>query len=341
MVSKAISIKDVACNAKVSQGTVSNVLNRPEKVSESTRKRVRASIHALGFVRNESARQLRHGHSRTLGFVVQDTSNPFFSDVAQGAERVARAAGSFLLIANSHGSIEQEQAYLGLFEEQRAQGVLISPVGNVEEKLRRLRERGITIVLIDSPAPSPEYSSVRTDDVAGGRLAVEHLIATGRQRIGFLGGPKNLHQVSNRLTGAHEAFQLAARDPSDLRIWHAESSTVEAGRLFGRTLASLPVDDLPDSIFATNDLLAIGVLHAVLNDRRLRIPEDLSIIGYDDIGRAESAVVPLSTIRQPSELIGATAARLLLDESELVEGFRHEQVLFMPKLVVRASTVAV
>ena len=339
METHTVNIQDVATRARVSLGTVSNVLNRPEVVSEVKRSRVEAAIRELGFVRNESARHLGTGQSRTIGFVVMDASNPFFIDVARGAEAAARRAGSFLLTANSQADPTNERAYLGLFEQQRTQGVLIAPIGDVSDSLARLTARGVPAVVVDSPAPSAEYSSVQTDNVAGGRLAMEHLIATQRQRVDFVGGPLSMHQIEDRLTGARQALHVAGLDPAAMRIWEAESSTEQSGRLIGHRIASLPESVRPDAVLATNDLLAMGVLHALMSYSGIRVPEDIAIIGYDDIDWARSAVVPLSSIRQPSELIGSSAAQLLLEESTSPD-FVHQQLLLEPELVTRESTAA-
>jgi len=335
---RGASVKDVAVHAKVSIGTVSNVLNQPEKVSDATRERVQASIAALGFVRNESARHLRAGQSKTIGFVVLDVSNPFFTDVARGAERAARDAGSSVLIANSGEHGERELDYLDLFEEQRAQGVLISPGGDVAARLSALRDRGIPTVLVDSPSPSTDFSSVQTNDVAGGRIAVDHLLEAGRTSIAFVGGPLKLHQVRDRLAGARMALSSADLGEDAIRVWETVAPTVEEGRRVGFLLAEIPPGDRPDAVFAANDLLAIGLMQALLLERQLDIPGDIALIGYDDIGWAKSAVVPLSSVRQPSELIGETAARLLIEES-LGGGSAHQQLQFTPVLVARASTV--
>lgn len=335
----SVSVKDVAAHAGVSLGTVSNVLNRPDRVSEATRARVLSAITQLGFVRNESARHLRAGRSTTIGFVVMDAGNPFFIDVVRGAEKAAESAGSAVLIANSDERTEREATYLELFEEQRVQGVLISPVGDVAVQLRGLRSRGIPAVFVDAPAPDTTFSSVQTDDVAGGRLAAEHLLASGRRRILFVGGPLNLHQIRNRLAGARMAVQTADGDNGTLRTWPTGAPTVTAGRVAGTEIAALPAAERPDSIFAANDLLAIGITEALTLSGTVRVPQDIALVGYDDIGWAASALVPLTSVRQPSESIGEAAANLLLDESRAGAGFAHQHLKFAPTLVARASSM--
>src|SRR5918998_162893 len=188
------SIRDVAGRAGVSVGTVSNVLNRPDVVSEATRTKVLDAIAALGFVRNESARQLRAGSSRTVGLVVLDMANPFFTDVARGVEDVVNAAGLAMVLCNSDDRPEKEAAHLGLLAEQRVHGVLITPTAELTPQLASLRDRGVPVVLLDRRAPGPDQCAVAVDDVLGGRLAAEHLLERGHRPIAFVGGHAALPQ---------------------------------------------------------------------------------------------------------------------------------------------------
>ncbi|MDY7542106.1 MULTISPECIES: LacI family DNA-binding transcriptional regulator [unclassified Cryobacterium] len=332
----AISVRDVAASAGVSVGTVSNVLNRPDKVSPSTVERVQAAISQLGFVRNDAARQLRAGRSRSIGLVVLDVANPFFTDVARGAEDRAAEDGLTVLLGNSDENPGRQSAYLDLFEEQRVHGVLISPLGDVGDRLSRLRARGTPTVLVDREIADRSFSSVAVDDVAGGYLAVSHLAAIGRTRIAFVGGPHSIRQVVDRLEGARKA--VAEHPGVVLETIDTESLSVLQGRSVGEKLLARPAGERPDAVFAANDLLAMGVLQALNMLGDVRVPRDIALIGYDDIAFASAAVVPLSSIRQPSALIGYTAVDLLLREAEGGEDFEHEQIQFQPELIVRAST---
>ncbi|MGJ8721064.1 MAG: LacI family DNA-binding transcriptional regulator [Salinibacterium amurskyense] len=331
-----VSVKDVAQHAGVSVGTVSNVMNHPAKVAPATVKKVQRSIDALGFVRNDAARQLRDGHSKTVGLVVLDVRNPFFTDVARGAETRAGKEGLSIILGNSDEDPARELAYLELFEQQRSHGVLISPIGEITPRLTALRARGIPAVLVDRASPDRSFSSVTVDDVAGGRMAVEHLIAEGRTRIVFVGGPLSIRQVADRLEGARLA--AAEHDGVTLEVVDLESLSVIAGRKAGASIAART--ERPDAVFAANDLVAMGVLQALmLQGSDVRVPEDIALIGYDDIDFASAAVVPLSSIRQPAGMIGHTALEILLEEVAAPEmAARH--VVFQPELVVRRSTSA-
>jgi LacI family transcriptional regulator len=331
-----VSVREVAAAASVSVGTVSNVLNRPDKVAPATVARVLAAIEELGFVRNDAARQLRAGRSRSIGLVVLDVRNPFFTEVARGAEDRAAEDGMTILLGNSDENVDREHAYLDLFEEQRVHGVLISPLGDDLPRLERLRRRGTPVVLVDRESEDRSISSVSVDDVVGGSLAVRHLIETGRRRIAFVGGPTSIRQVADRLEGARRA--VAEASGVTLEVVDTESLTVLQGRAAGEAIRQRPASELPDAIFAANDLLAVGVLQALIMLGSVRVPEDIALIGYDDIDFAAAAVVPLSSIRQPATLIGSTAVDLLLREADAGDGFTPEQVEFQPELVVRDST---
>jgi LacI family transcriptional regulator len=330
------SVKDVAALAGVSVGTVSNVLNRPEKVSADVISRVQAAIDELGFVRNDAARQLRAGRSRSIGLVVLDAANPFFTELARGAEDRAAAEHFTVLVGNSNEDAGREAAYLDLFEQQRVRGVLLSPVGNVVPRLEQLRGRGIPTVLVDRQTDNLSFSSVAVDDLAGGQMAAAHLLSLGRRRIVFVGGPSGIRQVADRLDGARKA--IGEVPGASLEVVETESLTVLSGRAAGEAIRLRPAATRPDAIFAANDLLATGLLQGLMLMGDVQVPQQIALIGYDDIEFAAAAVVPLSSIRQPSALIGSTALELLLREAGSESGFVPTQIVFPPELVVRAST---
>lgn len=329
----SVSIKDVAAAASVSVGTVSNVLNRRDKVAPATARRVQAAIDALGFVRNDAARQLRAGRSRSIGLIVLDNANPFFAEVARGAEERAAAAGMSVLLGNSDQDPMREAAYLDLFREQRVNGVLLTP-HDLDAAL--LTDAGIPLVLVDGELPGAELPSVAVDDIEGGQLAVAHLLAQGRRRIAFVGGPLGIRQVADRLEGARRA--LAEVPGATLEVIELDALTVLRGREAGEAIAARSAGARPDAVFCANDLLAVGVLQGTAILGGIRVPQDLALIGYDDIDFAQSTVVPLSSVRQPAREIGATAVDLLLGAlADPTLTPRH--VRFRPELVVRASTV--
>ena len=234
MADTPVSIREVAALAGVSLGTVSNVLNRPEVVAEPTRTRVQAAIKQLGFIRNESARQLRAGRSRTIGLVVLDVANPFFTDVARGVEDEASEAGLAVILCNSDDQKAKESRYLEVLEEHRVQGILITPVSGADKRLASVQRRGTPVVLVDSRSPSRGQCSVSVDDVLGGDLAVSHLLEAGHERIAFVGGPMSVRQVSDRRDGAVRALERAGRDAADLLVIETAGAERDRGAAGGR-----------------------------------------------------------------------------------------------------------
>lgn len=345
-----VNIKDVAEDAGVSVGTVSNVINRPDAVAAGTARRVRDSIRRLGYVRSESARRLRTGTSRFMALLVLDMGNPFFADVARGAEQEIRAAGLGMMLCNSDQSPAEEAEFLGLLAEQRVAGVLVTPCDEDAGNLRAFAGHGIPYVVVDRTAEGLDACAVSVDDVLGGTLAVRHLVESGHRRIGFVGGPASLTQIRDRRQGALAALAEAGLGADALAEIGAERRDVAAGRdAAARLLGLWP---RPTAVFCANDLLALGMLQGLFA-AGVEVPGEVAIVGYDDIDFAAAATVPLTSVRQPAEAMGRLAARLLLAEAGVPEAggtaegvpqrgrgrHRHREELLKPELVVRRSTL--
>ncbi|MEV7043401.1 LacI family DNA-binding transcriptional regulator [Amycolatopsis sp. NPDC051061] len=329
-------MKDVAAAAGVSVGTVSNVLNRPDLVSHATRAKVEATMAELRFVRNETARHLRVGHSRVWAYVMLDGRNPFFTDVAAGMEDTADQADLPLFLCNSATLAAREAAYLRRLEQQQVQGILITPVDPGSPLLDEIARRGTPLVIVDRTPKTDRHCSVAVDDVVGGEIAVRHLLDQGHRRIAFVGGELDIGQVRERREGALRALRAAGLGPDRLVDLTTSQMAVADGGNAGRRLAGLPAATRPSAAFCANDLLALGLLQACAS-LGLRVPDDLAIVGYDDIEFAAAATVPLTSVRQPRRQLGRTAAELLLQETT-DPAHEHRQVTFTPELVVRAST---
>ena len=334
--SESVSVVDVATRAGVSLGTVSNVLNRPERVAEGTRERVLAAIAELGFIRNEAARQLRAGRSRTIGLVVLDVGNPFFTDLAAGVETAAARSGLSVMLCSSNDDVDREQHYLGLLQEQRACGVLLAPVGSPTAAVDAVRAAGLPVVLVDRGS-GRHQCSVSVNDRVGGELAAAHLVAEGHRRLAFVGGPFEIKQVADRLAGARQAVAAAGLADDALVVVETARMDVASGRAAGRELIGTAGPDRPTAAFCANDLLALGLLQE-LTRSRLAVPGDFALVGYDDIEFAAAAAVPLTSVRQPRTQLGHAAMELLLDEVTSPDTHTHRQVVFEPELVVREST---
>ena len=354
--SSAAGVKDVASRAGVSVGTVSNVLNRPSLVAEQTRDRVQAAMRELGFSRNESARQLRAGVSRTVAVVVLDVANPFFTDIITGVEQVADEHGALVVVCNSGGDAGRERRHLERLAEMRVMGVLITPVDSGH--LARLDDHGIPVVLVDrvpedpvgaGPTAAAQQRSVAVDDVLGGTLAGAHLAERGHRHVAFVGGPRGLPQVRDRLAGLRTGLTGGGAVVDRVAVIATRELSAPAGaRAVGRLLDRAQ-PERTTAVFCANDLLALGVLSECVR-RGVRVPHDLAIVGYDDIPYAEFAAVPLSSVRQPRAALGRAAARMLLDpdpdpdpdpDAVLSGGPPSDgvsRIVFSPELVVRASS---
>ncbi|WP_376770637.1 LacI family DNA-binding transcriptional regulator [Lentzea indica] len=221
------------------------MLNRPDVVAPATRQRVLAAIAQLGFVRNESARQLRAGRSRVLAYVVLDAANPFFTDVARGVEDAAREAGFALFLCNSASDDGREREYLELLHEQRVEGILITPVDADSARFAELVNRGTPVVLVDRETTDGTRCSVAVDDVLGGELAVTHLIENGHTRIAMVGGPMSIQQVRDRHEGALRALANAGLPAGALTVLDTKGLQVAEGRGAERGWLACPPRAVP------------------------------------------------------------------------------------------------
>ncbi|MFJ3670325.1 LacI family DNA-binding transcriptional regulator [Streptomyces sp. NPDC090106] len=328
-----VGIKDVALRAGVSIATVSNVLNKPDRVATATRQKVEDAIDVLGYVPNLAARQLAGSRGSVVGLVVFDVRNPFLTDVARGAEDLLHSQGRSVMLCNTDVLPEKEERYLQLLAQQNAAGVLITPADLNRAWLDSLRARGLRMVLLDNTEVYPDVCSVAVEDVAGADLAVTHLLARGHQRIAFVTGPMHMRQSQDRLAGSVQALERAGRPADILQTVETAGFTVDQGRRAGEQL--LASSDRVTAVFCANDLLALGVMQTAFQ-AKLRIPDDLAIVGYDDIHSSATAGVPLTSVHVGGYDLGKAAAELLLDEDDAHH--THRRMVFTPRLIERSST---
>jgi LacI family transcriptional regulator len=332
---KRLTILDVAERAGVSVGTVSNALNRPEIVADKTLASIQAAMDDLGFVRNAAARQLTGASSPAIGLVVLDIDNPFFTEVYRGVETAANEVGYLVMVCGFAGDPAHERRQLRLLEEQRVAGILATRVSKGNSRVYgQMRKRGMPVVMLDRRSARKDQCSVSVDDVAGGRLAGEHLCGIGHRRLALVNGPHDWSQCADRRSGF-----LAAVDDAGAQLLagadvEVEKMTIGAGEAAVEDI--LDAKDKPSAIFCTNDLLALGVEHALIA-AGYRVPEDFAIVGYDDVAFATMAFVPITSVRQPAYELGLRAAQQLLSEAT-DQKHKHEQIVFPPELVIRAST---
>lgn len=329
-----VGIRDVAALAEVSTGTVSNTINHPERVHPRTRAAVQRAIRKLGFVPNQQARVLTGASSNVIGLVVLDVESPFYMEAAHAIERAVRESGHVVMLCNSEGELEREADLLTMLAAQRVRGVLLAPASSdVADRYLDL-PGDLAVVLIDYDA-GPEHCSISVDNVAGGKLAVEHLLHLGHNRIAYVGGPTGLRQFAQRARGARAAIVEAGLDPNKALL---EVSASGIGIQDGRRAAELILESgAPDAIFCGNDMLAFGVYRGLI-DAGYRVPDDIALVGYDDIDFAKDWVVPLTSVRQPIDQLGARGAQLLIEHSSRDSAHVHRQVVLQPELMIRRST---
>ncbi|WP_231384146.1 LacI family DNA-binding transcriptional regulator [Cellulomonas sp. URHD0024] len=331
-------ISDVASLAGVSQGTVSNVLNHPDRVTEETRGRVVRAMQMLSYVPNGLARSLAAGTSTTLGLVVTDLSNSLFIDIARGAEGAADLTGVSVMLANSDGRLDREERYLSLFAESRFAGILMTLNDEHHFAAITATATGRTpLVLLNFDAPVSRFCSASVDNELGGYLAAQHLLELGRRRLVFVGGPHELKPVDDRGRGFRRALRerglTGARELMPKRINRAD------GWEIGLALAASISSGEVDGIFASSDLLAAGIVQALAGVPGISIPEDVAIVGFDNNQAAWDSPIPITTVSQPGEGVGRTGAELVQAEAkELTSDHQHRSVVLAPELVIRRST---
>lgn len=303
-----VTISDVADKAKVSRATVSHVINNTRYVSDETRHKVEKVISELGYRPNALARSLRSGQTHTLGLLVPDSSNTFFAEISREIEISAFEAGYSVILCNSNEDPQREKLYIDVLTEKQVDGIiLVSTCGQINT-LRGLKNLQIPVALLDRVIKNLPLDTVLVDNKQGGLIATNHLISLGHQRIGFIAGPSDANPSAERLTGYKQALRENGI-PFEKELIRYGDFTAPSGRLKATELLSL--SNPPTAIFAGNDMMAIGVLRAA-SEKGLHVPEDIALIGFDDIELAAFTNPPLTTIAQPKLGMGKTITKLLL-----------------------------
>ncbi len=328
-------MKDVARLAGVSVQTVSMVVNDKAVVSAATRDRILAAIEELGYRPSATARNLRTGSTRTIGLMVADITNPFFARMADAVEDHAHAAGYNVILYNTHSDPERERTYLHIAAQRWVDGMLFVTTTDTLHGLRDLREAGIPVVAIDRIPTDYDGPSVILNNTRTGAIVADHLLDLGHERLAHICGPLDLRLSLERLESFRDAIRARRLEPLPHAVgdaaWSCDSGFEAMGELLDR-------EPRPTAVFASNDRLAIGAMRAAV-ERGLRIPEDISIVGVDDIELAPFQTPPLTTVRQSLTDVATLATKILLD---LTNGRTpaEPQVVFEPELVVRQSTAA-
>jgi LacI family transcriptional regulator len=332
----AVTIRDVAKLAGVSPMTVSRVINGSPKVTPETRERVEAAIAELHFVPNTLARGLTQSRSGTIGMVVPDLGDPFFTLVLRGAEQVARAEGYRVIVCNTNSESDLEASYVDNLIAHQVDGVLLAPVNDASKTVTDwMVSRGLPFVLLDRSISGVEADIVRGDSVGGARVLVDHLLANGHRRIGHITEPQSVSTARDRFQGYREALEANGIPYDPELVAEGSGATIDGAQEATRELLSRGVEF--SAILAVNNLSAVGVVLA-LREAGLAVPGDIAVACFDDIELAAYLCPFLTVMAQPATTYGSLATRLLL---ERIRGTAPEewQVVILPgELIVREST---
>jgi LacI family repressor for deo operon, udp, cdd, tsx, nupC, and nupG len=326
------SIKDVARIAGVSTATVSRTLAEPEKVTTETRRKVEAAIQRIGYVRNALARSFRMQSTQTILVLLPDIGNPFYSLIIQGLEEVAQRHHYRLLIGDTQNQAEREQEYLQSVQQRQVDGVI--SFGHTLPIIPEFKDgKRIPVVMACEYLHDRAVSSISIDNIAAAEVATEHLLELGHRRIAFINGPAHTPLSQDRLRGYRNALRRAAV-AYDKKLLCRGDFSLASGEVAAQAI--LDNDIAFTAIFAANDAMAIGAIK-VLRARGLCVPEDVSVIGFDDIEFAQYVEPPLTTIHQPRREIGRAAMQKMIaklaNKNEKVG-----QVVLMHELILRSST---
>jgi LacI family transcriptional regulator len=328
------TIREVAESAGVSYATVSHVINNTRLVSQETRARVLAAMDALNYRPNALARSLRQGRTNTLGLVLPDSANPFFAEISRSIEDEAFKKGYSVFLCNTELDTERELFYVDVLSNKQVDGIIFVAAGDQADSLDFLVRRNMPVVMIDRDVPNVEVDAVLTDNKLGGYLATCHLLELGHRRIACIAGPSSITPSAERIIGYRKALEEAGISYDENLIirgdYHAQSG-------MEITHSILKMDPRPTAIFCLNDLMALGALRAAA-EAGCSVPQDLAVVGYDDLELAHFTNPPLTTIAQPKKEVGAQAISLLVDRISR-KSRPPSRLVLPPELIVRRSTV--
>lgn len=332
-----VKMKDIARDLGVSVVTISKALRNHPDISKATRERVLQRVQETSYRPNLMARSLVTGRSSLVGLMVPDLLNPFFAEVAKGLSLTLRQQGYFLVLSSSEEDPELEQQEIENILAHRLDALVIVSCQPTAESLRRLQQGETPIILIDRSFKNLQSYFVGSDDYMVGKLATEHLLAMGCQRIAHIRGPENSAGI-RRLKGFRDTLRkhgLKVPEEYILQVPQVDAGGGQSG--IGAVKRLMELRQLPDGVFCYNDVIGIGLIGEALQ-QGIRVPEDMAVIGCGNLHYDSEIRIPLSTIDQRSMEIGARAAALILDLLASERPRDYRDVLLQPRLVVREST---
>lgn len=328
------TIRDVAKQAGVAPITVSRVINNSGYVNEKTRARVEAAVADLGYVPNVLARSLRSRRTGTLGLILTDISNPFWTTVARGVEDAASDAGFNVILCNTDESEVEQDKYLHVLMQKQVDGVLLVPARSAVEPIKFIQSQNTSVVVLDRRIPNSQTDAVRCDSEGGAYQLTRLLLSLGHRRIAMLSGPRGVSTAEDRVAGYRRALAEAGVDVDAAPVCYGEFSLQSGYDMTVQVLARTP---RPSALFAGNNFIAIGALRA-LRDAGLRVPEDLALVGFDDLP-ADLVVDPFLTVAaQPAYEMGRQATELLLARLSEKAPAAYQEIVLPTEIVVRQSS---
>jgi LacI family transcriptional regulator len=328
------TIQDVAKRAGVAPITVSRVINNADYIRPATRKKVEDAIAELGYVPNHMARGLRLRQSGTIGLVLTDIINPFFTILARGVEDAASAEGFSIFLCNTDESEEKQMAYLKVLLQKQVDGILLVPARSTLRPLEVITKNKTELVILDRRVPSSNVDIIRCESVSSSERLVSHLIALGHTRIAILTGPQGVSTAEDRVEGYKRALQAGGIDLDSSLIYHGRFSLISGYQMARDAMNRAPT---PTALFATNNFIAVGAFNA-LKDLGLRIPDDISMVTYDDLPGALTINPFFTAMSQPSYEMGNRAAKLLLARLRGERTKLYEEIILPTDLIVRSSS---
>ena len=330
---KRVSGHDIARLAGVSQSTVSRVINDHPRIAPETRERVRKAMEELGYTPNAAARTLITGRSHLIGLVVSNISNPFYPPLVEAIVNAAEDAGFHVILGNAQEDATRQLEFLRLLAEHQVDGaILTSALGAIAPELSRFAETGPPLVLVNRVLPDARIDSVLIDNERGGYLATEHLIALGHTRIAYVGGNQDASTNHQRFAGFRQAMEDAGIPVPDDHVNHGDYTRL-SGSIIAKRLLQLP--EPPTALVCADDLIALGCMEG-LHAAGLQVPDDVALVGFDDIPSASLHGIGLTTVRQPTVEMGERAVKLMLDRLEHQD--RAPVVDMLPaELIIRTS----
>jgi LacI family transcriptional regulator/LacI family repressor for deo operon, udp, cdd, tsx, nupC, and nupG len=335
----AVTIKDIARLAGVTHSTVSRALHGNPAIAAETASRIKQIANDLGYVPSAVARGLKTNRSNAIGIIVSRIDDPFIGEILHGIEEVSQAAGYSLFVAASHRDGDREQVIVRAMGERRVDGLIVCSTHFGDEHERKLKPYGIPIVALDNQALSDYQYSVYHDDFFGSQQATQHLIDLGHDKIAFLGNEEAGRTAQERLEGYCQTLRNSGLSPGNGFIFLGPNGRPEGGIAGAQHFLQLTVR--PSAIVCFNDMMAVGVLHAI-KDAGLRVPESCSVVGFDNIPIAAYSEPPLTTFEQPKYQLGIAAAQMMVDllvsAHEGILPAEPERRILQGRMVIREST---